>query len=88
MTSSDGIGQTLSVGFRPLPERTPWWTEVEPDEVKSGLAWLREEVYGGYLPRGGIPRRRVTAFERWREDPADLAEPAPAHPGVPALVVV
>ena len=80
-------------GYRWMPEmrnaiERAWWTEVEPDEVESELAWLREEVYGGYLPRGGIPRRRVTAFERWREDPADLAEPAPAHPGVPAPVVV
>ena len=43
---------------------------------------------GGICPAGGSPLRRVSAFERWREDPADLAEPAPAHPGVPAPVVV
>ena len=67
-----------------------WWTEVEPDEVESELAWLREEVYGGtwgYLPRGGIPRRRVTAFERWRDGPEPtwhILSPSPrvpsAHP--------
>ena len=80
-------------GYRWMPEmrnaiERAWWTEVEPDEEEGELAWLREEVYGGHLPRGGIPRRRVTAFERWREDPADLVEPAPAHPGAPAPVVV
>ena len=83
-------------GYRWMPEmRNPieraWWTEVEPDEVEAELAWLRETVYGGmwhHLPPGGIPRRRVTAFERWREDPADLTEPAPVYPGVPAPVVV
>ena len=74
----------LSVGFRPLPERTPWWTDVEPDEVESELAWLRETVYGGmwgYLPPGGIPQRCVTAFDRWRTDPSDLAHPAPVVAG-------
>ena len=57
-----------------------WWTDVEPDGVQSELAWLREAVYGGmwgYLPPGEIPQRRVTAFERWRTDPSDLAHPAP-----------
>ena len=82
-------------GYRWMPQmrnaiERAWWTEVEcePDQVEDELAWLRESVYGGYLPRGGIPRRGVTAFERWREDPADLAEPALAHPGPPAPVVV
>ena len=53
-----------------------WWTDVEPDEEEAELAWLREAVYGGmwhYLPPGGIPRRLVSVFERWREDTADLA---------------
>ena len=80
-------------GYRWMPQmrngiERAWWTEVEPDQVEDELAWLRESVYGGYLPRGGIPRRGVTAFERWREDPADLADPAPVHPGAPAPVVV
>ena len=41
-----------------------------------------------YLPPGGIPRRRVGAFERWCEDPGDLAEQAPAYPGAPESVAV
>ena len=69
-------------GYRWMPEmrngiERAWWTDVELDEVEAELVWLREAVYGGMwhlLPLGGIPRRRVGAFERWREDPADLAE--------------
>ena len=72
-------------GYRWMPEmrdgiERSWWTDVEPDEAESELAWLREAVYGGtwgYLPPGGIPQRRVTAFDRWRMDPSDLAHPAP-----------
>ena len=71
-------------GYRWMPEmrdgiERSWWTDVEPDEAESELAWLREAVYGGtwgYLPPGGIPQRCVTAFDRWRTDPSDLAHPA------------
>ena len=71
-------------GYRWMPEmrdgiERSWWTDVEPDGVESELAWLLEAVYGGtwgYLPPGGIPQRRVTAFDRWRTDPSDLAHPA------------
>ena len=74
-------------GYRWMPEmrdgiERAWWTDVEPDEVESELAWLRETVYGGtwgYLPPGGIPRRSVTAFERWRDDPSDCAQPTPGN---------
>ena len=68
-----------------------WWTDVAPDEEEAELAWLRETVYGSmwhYLPPGGIPRRRVGAFERWREDPADLAKPAPVFPDALSPVAV
>ena len=76
-------------GYRWMPEmrdgiERSWWTDVEPDGVESELAWLRETVYGGmwgYLPPGGLPQRRVTAFERWRTDPSDLAHPAPVVAG-------
>ena len=79
-------------GYRWMPEmrvgiERAWWTEVAADEEEAELAWLREQVYGGMwhlLPPGGIPRRRVIAFERWREDPADLASPAPVNPGMRA----
>ena len=71
-------------GYRWMPEmrdgiERSWWTDIEPDGVESELAWLREAVYEGtwgYLPPGGIPQRRVSAFERWRTDPSDLAHPA------------
>ena len=76
-------------GYRWMPEmrdgiERSWWTDVEPDEVESELAWLREAVHEGtwgYLPPGGIPQRRVTAFDRWRADPSDLAHPAPVVAG-------
>ena len=76
-------------GYRWMPEmrdgiERAWWTDVEPDEAESELAWLREAVYGGmwgYLPPGGLPQRRVSAFERWRTDPSDLAHPAPLVAG-------
>ena len=56
-----------------------------------GVLRVREQVYGGMwqsLPPGGTPRRRVGAFERWREDPADLAEHAPVYPDAPAPVAM
>ena len=76
-------------GYRWMPEmrdgiERSWWTDVEPDEAESELAWLREAVYEGtwgYLPPGGIPQRCVTAFDRWRADPSDLAHPAPVVAG-------
>ena len=76
-------------GYRWMPEmrdgiERSWWTDVEPDEAESELAWLREAVYEGtwgYLPPGGIPQRCVTAFDRWRTDPSDLAHPAPVVAG-------
>ena len=67
-----------------------WWTEVESDAEEADLAWLRETVYGGCgitCPRAG-PRRRVTASDRWREDPADLAGEKPVYPGAPEPVAV
>ena len=83
-------------GYRWMPEmrngiERAWWTDVEPGEEEAELVWLREEVYGGMwhlLPPGGIPRRRVGAFERWREDPADLAEQVPVYPGAPGPVAM
>ena len=70
-------------GYRWMPNRAngidrAWWTEVPPEMVDAELGWLRENVYGGFLPP--IPQRRVTARDRWRADPADIAHPAPATP--------
>ena len=41
-----------------------------------------------YLPPGGTPRRRVGAFECWREEPADLPEEELVCPGAPEPVAV
>ena len=45
-----------------------WWLELAPEQLDAELEWLSETVYRGamYFP---LPRRRVTAFERWRPDP-------------------
>ena len=75
-------------GYRWMPERRrgidrAWWTEVAPERVDAELDWLRETVYpAGVLPH--IPRRRVTARDRWRADPSDVAHPSPATPTLPA----
>ena len=74
-------------GYRWMPQMRngivrAWWTDVEPAALENELAWLRERVYRGdraCLPVGGIPIREVSAFERWRADPADLAPPAVAY---------
>ena len=71
-------------GYRWMPEWShgiarAWWTEVAPEKVEAELDWLREFVYRyGGLP--DIPQRRVTARDRWRADPGDVADPAQAAP--------
>ena len=60
-----------------------WWTEVEPEALENEFAWLRETVYGpmwAYLPPAGLPHRRVSAFERWREDPVDFGRQPTGDP--------
>ena len=60
-------------GYRWMPhmreaiERS-WWTELAPDALDDELRWLSGIVYphGTCFP---LPRRRVTARERWRPDP-------------------
>ena len=81
-----------SRGYRWMPTTRSgigrsWWTEVEPDELQSEFAWLRENAYGpwwAYLPPSGIPHRPVSAFERWREDPVDFGREATGEPGAGA----
>ena len=71
-------------GYRWMPQtrrgiERAWWTEVAPEGVDAELAWLRETVYApGVLPP--IPRLRVTAQERWRADPSDVAQATPGAP--------
>ena len=70
-------------GHRWMPEirngiERSWWTDVEPDQVELDLEWFRKTVYGGawgYLLSGGVPWRRVSAFNRWRDDPSDCTLP-------------
>lgn len=60
-------------GYRWMPhmreaiERS-WWVELAPEEVDAEIEWLSGNVYpnGTYFP---LPRRRVTALQRWRPDP-------------------
>ena len=66
-------------GYRWMPEMR---NGIEPAALENELTWLRERVYRGFwacLPVEGIPTREVSAFERWRADPADLAPPAVAY---------
>ena len=69
-------------GYRWMPQgrrgiERAWWTELAPESVDAELEWLRESVYrDGVLPR--IPQRHVTACDRWRADPSDVAGPLPA----------
>ena len=48
---------------------------------KRGAKPAERNLLCHYLPPGRIPRWRVGAFERWREDPADLATPVAVDPG-------
>ena len=73
-------------GYRWMPQmqnriERAWWTEVAPQMVGAELDWLREAVYDGEdLPH--IPQRRVTARDRWRADPSDIAHRAPTTPAI------
>ena len=53
-----------------------WWTEVLHESVDAELDWLRATIYrtAGVLH---IPQRRITAYDRWRADPSDVAAPPP-----------
>ena len=69
-------------GYQWMPEtrngiRRAWWTEVEPDQADAEIAWLRSTVKVGLF--GPIPQLRVTARDRWRADPTDVARPGPAQ---------
>ena len=80
-------------GYRWMPEmreaiERSWWIELAPGDEDRELEWLSETVYlrGTYLP---LPRRRVTAFERWRPDPTGCAplDPVLAPPPRPSASV-
>ena len=74
-------------GYRWMPEPRrgidrAWWTEVLHEKVDAELDWLRATIY---RTAGGphIPQRRITAYDRWRADPSDVAPPAPMTPTTP-----
>ena len=59
-----------------------WWTEVLHERVDAELDWLRATIYR----TAGVPhiaQRRITAYDRWRADPSDVAAPAPMTPTTP-----
>ena len=68
-------------GYRWMPRMSygidrAWWTELAPERVDAELEWLRQTVYAS-APMRPVPQRRVTAFERWRANPADVPDRAP-----------
>ena len=74
-------------GYRWMPEPRrgidrAWWTEVLHESVDAELDWLRATIYrtAGVLH---IPQRRITAYDRWRADPSDVAAPPPMTPTTP-----
>ena len=67
-------------GYRWMPEDDQdiprsWWTEVAPGREDEEIEWLAQHVYhafGANAPvRDALPRRRITAVERWRSEPPD-----------------
>ena len=70
-----------------------WWTDLGTEMLEPELEWL-EETYSTYrdpfrvgFKRENIPVARVTAYDRWRANPADIAGSvawgdAPASPSV------
>ena len=52
-----------------------WWTDVPPADLNAEFAWLAE-VYrqnGRILNAVALPRRDVTAHDRWRADPLEVS---------------
>ena len=76
----DAKDQLKHRGYRWMPvdrDRIPrsWWTEVPPADLEAEFAWL-DEVYrehGRMLDPAHLPRREVTARDRWRADPLELS---------------
>ena len=73
-----------SRGYRWMPEiragiARSWWTDLSVEMLAPELEWLEETCLTHWDPfrvgyqREKIPVARVTAWDRWRADPADLA---------------
>ena len=70
-----------------------WWTDLGTEMLEPELVWLEETYLTYHVPfcvgfkRDNIPLARVTAYDRWRANPADIAGSiargeAPASPPV------
>ena len=71
-------------GYRWMPETKAgivrsWWTDLAPEMLEPELEWLEETCLTHWDPfrvgfkRENIPIGPVTAWDRWRANPADLA---------------
>ena len=51
-----------------------WWTDVAPTDLEEEFAWLAGvyQAHGRLLSPNRLPRRDVTARDRWRADPLEL----------------
>ena len=51
-----------------------WWTDVAPADLEDEFAWLAGvyQAHGRLLSPNRLPRRDVTARDRWRADPLEL----------------
>ena len=51
-----------------------WWTDVAPADLEDEFAWLAGvyQAHGRLLSPNRLPRRDVTARDRWRADPIEL----------------
>ena len=56
-----------------------WWTDLSAEMLEPELEWLEETYRTHYdafrvgFKRANIPIGVVTAWDRWRANPADLA---------------
>ena len=51
-----------------------WWTDVAPPDLEAEFAWLADvyRAHGRWLDPMVLPRREVTARDRWRADPLEF----------------
>ena len=73
--------QLRSRGYRWMPtdhDEIPrsWWIDVAPTELEDEFAWLAGvyQANGRLLSPNSLPRRDVTARDRWRADPLVLSQ--------------
>ena len=71
--------QLRARGYRWMPterDRIPrsWWTDIAPTNLEAEFAWLADiyHAHGRVLDPDRLPRREVTARDRWRADPLEF----------------